>query len=84
MTTLDANLTVNANVTLAIDPETGRERSMRELEAAIPGDFAAIVYRGWWPVIRNHLTPQQLVEYELYLPCVVCGLIAGQCDCRAR
>jgi hypothetical protein len=77
------NLTVTANVMLVINPATGRERSIYEQAAFVPGDFAAKVYRSAWPVIREQLTPAQLMEYEEYLPCLGCGLIAGQCDCKA-
>jgi hypothetical protein len=80
----EANVAVAANVMLVVDPTTGRERSQKQQSSFIAGDLIAIQNAPWMPVIRSALTPTQLVEYDQYRPCFVCGRVAGLCSCRAR
>lgn len=84
MTREDANLAVAANVMLVEDSSTGIARTEKEQAAFSPGDLAAVQNAKWNPLITQGLTPVQLIEYRIYLPCLGCGRIAGLCRCKAR
>lgn len=84
MSAKDPNVSVTANVMLLEDPATGRERTEREQGAFVPGDLAAIQNSRWHPVILDALTPIQRIEYEQYLPCIVCHRVSGLCNCKAQ
>jgi hypothetical protein len=73
----ESNLSVTPNVMIE---QKDRPSEIRYL----PGDFAYLVYKRHWPrteIVRQELTPAQLIEYQQYIPCIKCNRpCAGTCE----
>jgi hypothetical protein len=72
----ETNLQVTSNLMLDDDRHRPEHRFF-------PGDYVAIVNRTLADsrVIDSNLTPNQIIEYKQYIPCLICGkTCAGTCE----